>query len=52
MDWFLRSLFSPIAKDVTSNFPQSEEDVLHVELKFDPIYAQSGYVYTVIPNLP
>jgi len=52
MDWFLRSLLPSIDKDVTSHFPQSEEDVLQVALKFDLIYAQSLYVYIVIPDLP
>lgn len=52
MDWFLRSLLAPIAKYVASHFPQSNEDELQVALKFDLIYAQSSYVYIVIPDLP
>ena len=52
MDWFLCSLFPPISKDVASHFPQTEEAALQIALKYDLIYAQSGYVYTVLPDLP
>ena len=51
MDWFLRSLLLAIDKDVASHFPQTEEASLKIALKYDMIYAQSGYVYTVLPNL-
>lgn len=52
MDWFLRSLLPPIGKDVASYFPQTEEAALQLALKYDLIYAQTGYVYTVLPDLP
>ena len=52
MDWFLRSLLSPIGKDVASHFPQTEEDALQMALKYDLIYAQTGYDPTVLPDLP
>ena len=52
MDWFLRSLLSPIGKDVASHFPQTEEDALQMALKYDLIYAQTGYDHTVLPDLP
>ena len=52
MDWFLRTLLAPIGKYVASHFPQTEEAALRIALKYDLIYAQSGYVYTVLPNLP
>ena len=52
MDWFLRSLLAPIGKDVTSHFPQTEEATLQIALKYELIYAQSGYVYIVLPDLP
>ena len=52
IDWFLRSLLPPIGKDVASHFPQTEEAALQIALKYDLIYAQSGYVYTVLPDLP
>ena len=52
MDWFLRSLLPPIGKDVALHFPQTEEAGLQLALKYDLIYAQTGYVYTVLPDLP
>ena len=52
MDWFLRSLLPPIGKDVASHFPQTEEAALQIALKYDLIYAQFGYVYTILPDLP
>ena len=50
--WFLKSLLSPIRKDVASHFPQTEEEALQTAFRYDLICAQSGYVYTFIPNLP
>ena len=52
LDWFLKSLLSPIEKDVTSHFPQTEEEALQTALIYDLIYAQSGYVYTAILDIP
>lgn len=52
MDWFPRSLLPAIGKDVASHFLQTEESTLQIALQYDLIYAQSGYVYTVLPNLP
>ena len=52
MDWFLRSLLPPIGKDVASHFPQTKEAAPQLALKYDLIYAQTGYVYTVLPDLP
>ena len=52
MDLFLRSLLPPIGKDLASHFPQTEEASLQLALKYDLIYAQTGYVYTVLPDLP
>ena len=51
MDWFIRLVLAPITNDVTSHFSQSEEETLQIALKFDLIYAQLDYVYTVIPDL-
>ena len=50
MDWFLCTLLAPIGKDFTSHLPQTEEVALQIALKYDLIYAQSGYVYTVLPD--
>lgn len=50
--WFLRTLLVPIDKDFTSHFPQIEEESLETSLRYDLVYGQSGYVYTIIPDLP
>ena len=50
LDWFLKSLVSILAKDVASTFPQTEEEAINKAQQYDLIYAQSGYLYTVIPN--
>ena len=52
LDWFLKTFLPPIAKDVTSERPQSEEEAILKAQQFDLIYAQSGYLYTVIPDAP
>jgi hypothetical protein len=52
LDWFLKSLVSILAKDVASTFPQSEEEAINKAQQFDLIYAQSGYLYTVLPDAP
>jgi len=51
LDWFLRTLLAPIAKYFSSHFPQTEKEALQTALRYDSIYTQSGYVYTVIPDL-
>ena len=52
MDWFLKTFLPPIAKDVTSECPQSEEEAILKAQQFDLIYAHSRYLYTVIPYAP
>ena len=52
LDWFLKTLLPPIAKDVASERPQSEEEAILKAQQFDLIYAQSGYLYTIIPDAP
>ena len=52
MDWFLKTLLPPIAKDIASEHPQSKEDVLMKDQQFDLIYAQFGYLYTVLLEAP
>ena len=39
LDWFLKTLLPPIAKDVTSEHPQSEEEAILKAQLFDLIYA-------------
>jgi hypothetical protein len=52
LDWFLRSLVTLLGKDVASTFPQSEEEAISKAQQYDLIYAQSGYLYIVLPDLP
>ena len=52
MDWLLKTFLPPIAKDVASERPQSEEEAILKAQQFDLIYAQSGYLYTIIPDAP
>ena len=42
----------PIAKDVSSERPQSEEEAILKAQQFELIYAQSRYLYTVILDAP
>jgi hypothetical protein len=48
--WFLKSLVSILAKDVASTFPRIKEEAINKAQQYDLIYAQSSYLYTVIPN--
>ena len=52
LDWFLKTLLPPIAKDVAYEHPQSEEEAILKAQQFDLIYAQSGYLYTIILDVP
>ena len=52
LDWFLKILLPPIAKDVASECPQSKEEAILKAQQFDLIYAQSRYLYTVILDAP
>jgi hypothetical protein len=48
LNWFLRSLICILAKDVASTFPQTEEESISKAQQYNLIYAQSGYLYTVL----
>ena len=52
LDWFLKTLLPPIAKDVASECPQYEEEAILKAQQFDLIYAQFGYLYTIILDAP
>jgi hypothetical protein len=52
LDWFLKSLVSVISKDVASAFPQLEEESISNAQHFELIYAQSGYLYTILLDAP
>ena len=47
-----QNITPPIAKDVTFERPQIEEESILKAHQFDLIYAQSGYLYTIIPDAP
>ena len=38
--------------NIASHFPQTKEAALQIALKYDLIYAQSGYAYAFLPDLP
>ena len=52
LDWFLKTLLSPVAKDVASKRPQTKEEAILKAQQFEFIYTQSGYLYTIIPDAP
>jgi hypothetical protein len=52
LDWFLKLLIPMIVKVVASNFTQLEEEAINKAQQFDLIYAQSGYLYTVLLDVP
>ena len=52
IDKFLKTLIPPITKDITFERPQIEEEAILKAQQFDLIYAQSGYLYTIIPDAP
>ena len=52
LDAFLSTLLPPISKDMVSQCPQTKEESILMAQQFDLIYAQSGYLYTIIPDGP
>ena len=52
LEWFLKSLFPYIAKDVSISGVQNEEQAIFRAHELDLIYAQSGLLYEIIPNAP
>jgi hypothetical protein len=52
LEWFLKSLHTPISKDgATSGVFNEEESILRAQ-QFDLIYAQSGMLYHLLPDAP
>ena len=49
---FLGLSFHLSGKTSHHTFLKTEEATLQIALKYDLIYAQSGYVYIVLPDLP
>ena len=52
LEWFLKSLFPYIVKDVSTSGVQNEEQAIFKAQELDLIYAQSGLLYEIIPNAP
>ena len=51
-DWFVKSLFPTIAKDVSLSGAVPEEQVLLRAQHLDLVYSQSGILYDIFPNAP
>ena len=52
LDWFLKNLLPPIAKDVTFEQTQTEEEAILKTQQLDLVYTQSSYLYTIILDAP
>ena len=52
LEWFLKYLLPYIAKDVSISKVQNEEQAIFRARELDLIYAQSGFLYEIIPNNP
>ena len=52
LEWFLKYLLPYIAKDVSTSGVQNEEQAIFRAQQLDMIYAQSGLLYEIIPNVP
>jgi hypothetical protein len=51
LEWFLKSLLPYISKDVSTSGVTSEEEVIFKAQHLDLIYAQSGMLYEILPNM-
>jgi hypothetical protein len=52
LEWFLKSLFPQLSKDVTTSGVFSEEDAIMRAQQLELIYSQSGLLYEILPNAP
>jgi hypothetical protein len=52
LEWFLKSLFPYISKDVSTSRVMTEEEAIFKSQQLDLIYAQSGILYEIIPDAP
>jgi hypothetical protein len=52
LDWFFRSPVPLLTKYVSTTFPQNEYEAITKAQYFDLIYAQSRYLYTILPYAP
>jgi hypothetical protein len=52
LDWFLKSLFPQLSKDIATSGVFSEECAIMRAQQFELIYSQSGLLYNILPNAP
>jgi len=52
LEWFLKSLFPFILKDVSTSRVTYEEESIFKSQQLDLIYAQSGMLYEILPDAP
>ena len=52
LEWFLKSLFPYISKDVSTSGVMNEEEAILKAQQLDLIYSQSGILYEIIPEAP
>jgi hypothetical protein len=52
LEWFLKSLHTPISKDVATSGVTTEEEAIFRAQQLDLIYAQSGMLYHLLPDAP
>ena len=51
-DWFTKSLFPPIARDVAMGDVVTKEQAISRGQYLDLVYSQSGTIYDLIPQAP
>jgi len=51
LEWFLKSLLPYISKDVSTYGVTSKEEAILKARQLDLIYAQSGVLYEILPNM-
>ena len=52
LEWFLKSLFPYISKDVSTSGEMNEEDAILRAQQLDLIYSQYRILYEIIPEAP
>ena len=52
LEWFLKSLFSYISKDVSTSRVATEEEAILRDQQLNLIYVHSQIIYEIIPNAP
>jgi hypothetical protein len=52
LEWFLKSLFPYISKDVSTSRVTSKEEDIFKSQQLDLIYAQFGMLYEILPDAP